>query len=268
MLRSKILGQKILGLGLGLVGLAVASSANAAPINFQGLGLNGSGAGASWSVIHKSNTQNAMSGTTWQKLEAPSLNNLPLSYTINGASSLDGSGGLDGATLDLNQSDLQFEYKNGANTNEDLVLRILGGSLGISYMPGAFPSVQTAPQFGFGSAAPQYGLTGSIDFELRNAFGAVMTSTFELMANPDLNAGPFNGLAVGDNSNGLPNGDVVFFVWAGSNSTTDYFTPGYEKYIGIDLGAWGTPVQVPAPGAMILLGFGLAGLIATRRKAA
>lgn len=263
-----MLRSKILGLGLGLVGLAVATSANAAPINFNGLGLNGSGAGASWSVIHKSNTQNAMSGTTWQKLEAPNINNLPLNYTINGATSLDGTGGLDGATLDFAQSDLQFEYKNGANTNEDLVLRILGGSLNITHMPGAFPSVQTAPQFGFGNAAPQYGLTGNINFELRNAFGAVMTSTFELLANPDLNAGPFNGLAVGDNSNGLPTNDVIFFVWAGSNSTTDYFTPGTQKFIGIDLAGWGTPVQVPAPAGLLLLGFGLAGLIATRRKAA
>lgn len=263
-----MLRSKILGLGLGLVGMAVATSANAAPINFNGLGLNGSGGGASWSVIHKSNTQNSMSGTIWQELEAPSLSNLPLSYSINPASggSLDNAGGLDGATLDINQSDLQFQYKNGANTNEDLVLRLLSSSLTISYNPGEYATVPTASQFGFGSIAPQYALNGTIDFELRNASGAVMTSTFELINN--LEMGPFNGLAVGNGSNGLPENDVVFFVWAGSNTTTDYFTPGYEKYIGIDLGAWGTPIEVPAPGAMILLGFGLAGLIATRRKAA
>lgn len=259
-----MLRSKVLGLGLGLVGLAVAANANAAPINFQGLGLNGSGGGASWSVIHKANNQNSMSGTTWQKLEAPSLSNLPLSYTINTApgGALDNVGGLDGATLDIHQSDLQFEYKNGANTGEDLVLRLLSSSLTISYNPGAYATIPTAPQFGFGSVAPQYALNGSIDFELRNAGGAVMTSTFELMNT--LEMGPFNGLAVGAGG-GLPVGDVVFFIWAGSNTTTDYFTSN-QKYIGIDLGAWGTPIQVPAPAGMMLLGFGLIGLIATRRK--
>lgn len=280
MLRSKLLS-------LGIVaGMAIGSAAQAAPVvvNFSGLGINGSNGNAAWSTLHSSKNQNDPSGYSIAKLDTfLPFGNPPLSYSITYESTtgaLNNTGGLDGASLNIHQSDLLFD-RNVANSNltpyvdTSYILRLQSSTLTLEYFaePNNFNNNIGTPA---GNANPAYGLRGNLDFQILSGDGTqvLFDSVFILRNNdPDLVGGsnnPFNGLAVGSGGAGnLPVNDVVFFIWAGTADTTpQWWTSSNHDNVGLDLGAWGTPDVVPAPAGLLLLGFGMIGLAGMRRKTA
>lgn len=269
-----------------VAGMAVATSASAAVFQFgEGLAFNKQPItppfGFNFSVLHHASHQFDASGKTTHRLKTdvgfndlsadarddvllPFWNNLggDLSYKIDngpgGNTDITAPGALDGATLSFMDNSFTFR---GKKFRPDGVLS-LGGDLTLSYTPGQFAGDHVLTPFGL--ALPEYQLSGQISFtfQLLDSANTLMTGTMNMMPGT---MGPFNGLAVGAGSRAE---DVTMYIWAASSDPMQCNCEYNGKHLGMDLALWGTGTptsNVPEPGALALIGAGLAGIGYMRR---
>jgi hypothetical protein len=150
-----------------------------------------------------------------------------------------------GMTWDIEAFRLGWASESGNMVSADVQTWIGGGQAAIDFTQVCFT----------GCAAPLVSGTGNLGFK-------DITSAMQGVT--------YNGLN-GPGDNNVPEGQTISFAGTQSGrylvmsgklgDSKDSFKPEYLK-------AFGTPTQTPLPGTLALLGLGLAGLVAARRRPA